>query len=67
MEPKDVSVYTFYQKIARAIRNGHTIEFWKSTPYLLNFMEGYEFKRLFGKARDNLALSQTLREEMRSL
>ena len=61
MEAKDVSSYVVYQKIARAIRSGDTLEFWKSAPYLLNFMELYEFKRLFGKARDNLTLSQTLR------
>jgi len=61
MQPDDVKAYAFYQKVARCLKYGDTIEFWKSAPYLLNFMEGYEFKKLFSKASGNPSLSQTLR------
>ena len=38
------------QRVARAVDYSDTIEFWKSAPYLLNFMEDYKLKRAFDAA-----------------
>jgi hypothetical protein len=41
---KDIQHYLVLQKIARFLEQGDMIEFWKSSPYLLNFMDGYKVK-----------------------
>jgi len=50
LEPKDIKAYISLQKIARTIEADNTAEYWKSSPYLLNFMDEYEFKRRFKEA-----------------
>ncbi len=54
VEPKDVELleqdilaYIELQSIARELDMPNTIEFWKSSSYLLNFMEDYKLKRRF--------------------
>lgn len=37
------------QKISRALGQGDVLEYWKSAPYLLNFMDGYRLKKAFQK------------------
>jgi len=37
----------FYENVADEIDAGSTIEYWKSAPYLLNFMKDYELKKRF--------------------
>lgn len=46
----DVRSYLAMQKVARAVGHGDVIEYWKSAPYLLNFMDEYDLKRDFEKA-----------------
>jgi hypothetical protein len=49
----DVESYVGLQKIARALEHHDTVEYWKSSPYLLNFMEDYDLKtRLRDRCRD---------------
>lgn len=45
LEMRDVEAYCALQLVARSLGAGDTIEYWKSAPYLLNFMEGYDIKR----------------------
>ena len=59
MEPKDVELlpndvlaYVELQSIARELDMPNTIEYWKSSSYLLNFMEDYKLKRAFHDALD---------------
>ena len=45
LEARDVENYCALQDVARILRVGDTMEYWKAAPYLLNFMEGYELDR----------------------
>ncbi len=47
----DVRHYLGLQRVARNLELDDVMEYWKSAPYLLNFMEEYEIKR---KMRDAL-------------
>lgn len=55
LEANDVTAYLGLQQIARLLKQPDTIEYWKSAPYLLNFMDEYEIKRAF---RDALNLPE---------
>ena len=42
----DLQTARFVDRVAQAVKSGDTIEYWKSSPYLVNLMgEGYELKR----------------------
>ena len=47
LEDGDLQSYLTIQKVARALGHSDVTEFWKSAPYLLNFMDEYDFKRDF--------------------
>ena len=44
LSTQDIQHYLALQKMARFLEQGDMIEFWKSSPYLLNFMDGYKVK-----------------------
>lgn len=46
----DVEQYLTLQNIARALQHHDVVEYWKSAPYLLNFMENYQLKRKLNDA-----------------
>ncbi len=48
----DIESFLRLQTIARSIGHGDTIEYWKSAPYLLNFMDDYQLKEDFTEALD---------------
>lgn len=50
LECQDIQAYLSLQKVARVLHQANTLEYWKSAPFLLNFMEDYEIKRAFGVA-----------------
>ncbi|MEZ5285581.1 MAG: hypothetical protein R2712_12415 [Vicinamibacterales bacterium] len=50
LTPTDVEHYLALQRVSRATESGDALEYWKSAPYLLNFMEDYELKREFSEA-----------------
>jgi hypothetical protein len=43
--PGDFRTARFVDRVAQAVEAGDTIEYWKSSPYLVNFMGDYELKR----------------------
>ncbi len=43
----DIANYVTYSRIGNQLDAGSVIEYWKSAPYLLNFMEEYRLKHLF--------------------
>ena len=44
--PADLRTARFVDRVAQAVESGDTIEYWKSSPYLVNLMgDGYELKR----------------------
>jgi hypothetical protein len=51
---RDVLDYLALQNVARLLEQPDTLEYWKSTPFVLNFMdEGYKLKREFDGAVEN--------------
>jgi len=48
----DLQHYMAVQRVAKAVEYGDTLEFWKSAPYVLNFMDGddYQLKEKFVQA-----------------
>ena len=53
LEVKELLHYQALQRLASLSDKSDTIEYWKSAPYLVNFMEGYQFKkRLLSAMRD---------------
>ncbi|OGL41354.1 MAG: hypothetical protein A2161_20360, partial [Candidatus Schekmanbacteria bacterium RBG_13_48_7] len=46
-QPIDLLHACNLDKIARNVEARNTIEYWKSAPYLLNFMKKYQLKKLF--------------------
>lgn len=58
----DVTSYLGVQRVARMLGQGDVLEYWKSSPYLLNFMEEYELKRKLKRAiEDPLLDRETVR------
>ena len=47
LRPDDARTYCAVQRIGRELDQPDTVEFWKSAPYLLNFMDGYKLKERF--------------------
>lgn len=47
LEPADLKDYVALSNVARALDQPEIVEYWKSSPYLLNFMKEYDFKRSF--------------------
>jgi hypothetical protein len=50
VEAADLSAYLALQSIARLLDVPDITEYWKSAPYLLNFMEQYQLARAFDEA-----------------
>lgn len=49
----DIEQYLALQQIARLVDHDDVMEYWKSAPYLLNFMEDYDLKRKVNSAVDS--------------
>ena len=62
----DVRDFLSMQKIASEIESRGVMEFWKSAPYLLNFMEKYDIKRRFKKRIDEFKFDPDLRKAIKS-
>jgi len=52
LEPSDVRQYLTAAGVAQALYHGEIVEYWKSAPYLLNFMDDYELKKDLRQAID---------------
>ena len=50
LEPADVRAFVGTQRIAEFLDEGDMVEYWKSAPYLFNFMEDYTAKKAFREA-----------------
>lgn len=47
----DLQSYLAYQRVARVLEHADVMEYWKSSPYLLNFMDDYQLKLAFKRAQ----------------
>jgi hypothetical protein len=61
LAPVDVRTYAGTQAIADECNNGSIIEYWKSAPYPLNFMDKYALKEDFKSAAEESTLVQLVR------
>lgn len=50
VRPGDLAGFVHLDRIARHIDAGDQVEYWKSSAYALNLMDGYELKRRFAAA-----------------
>jgi Helicase conserved C-terminal domain len=50
VEKDDPLAYRALQRVAAAVGQGDTMEYWKSAPYLLSFMDEYKLKEAFRDA-----------------
>jgi hypothetical protein len=50
LEPADLRAFLATDRVSRRLGTGEVLEYWKSAPYLLNFMESYKLKQSFRKA-----------------
>ena len=48
--PEDLRAYLRLGDLARVVKHHDPIEYWKSAPYLVNFMENYKLKKLIVEA-----------------
>ncbi|MFN2397253.1 MAG: helicase-related protein [Gemmatimonadaceae bacterium] len=53
VEARDLLSYRRMQVIARLLEREETLEYWKSAPFLLNFMDHYQLKAAFKTAVEN--------------
>jgi hypothetical protein len=56
LEPSDLDSYMAVQSIARSLDHNDTMEYWKSSPYLLSFMENYALKEDLEDGKDDSAV-----------
>lgn len=47
LQAADLDDLAFAEAVARAVKAPGALDYWKSSPYLFNFMGGYELKRRF--------------------
>ncbi len=66
LDETDVEHYLALQQIASSLEHGDMLEYWKSAPYLLNFMEHYDVKRKLDNAMEVQADS-SLAKQFRKL
>jgi hypothetical protein len=60
LDASDLRCYLGLQQIADIVDHADPIEYWKSSPYLLSFMEGYQFKRKLRSAAHDPAAKQAI-------
>ena len=58
--PSDIHAYLETQQLADLLDQGDMVEYWKSAPFLVNFMEGYKLKEAIEAASAVPAQAQQL-------
>lgn len=66
LDETDIEHYLALQHIAATLEHGDMLEYWKSAPYLLNFMEHYDVKRKLDDAM-TVQADSTLAKQFRRL
>jgi hypothetical protein len=60
LRERDVHDFLALQEVARTLEHTTTLEYWKSAPFVLNFMEDYKLKRDLLKAAEDAEQRMTL-------
>ena len=58
----DVRAYLGAQSVGDAVEQGDVIEYWKSAPYLFNFMDNYALKKAFWNAPEKDKIVRLVRQ-----
>jgi muconolactone delta-isomerase len=58
----DVRAFLGAQRVADVAEQGDVVEYWKSAPYLFNFMDNYALKRAFQDAPEKDKMVRLVRE-----
>ena len=61
LHTSDVRAFLGAQRIADFVEQGDLVEYWKSAPYLFNFMDSYGLKDAFKKAADTSEIVKFIR------
>jgi len=67
LDSLDVASYLSTQRIASHLGHSDVVEFWKSAPYLFNFMDNYSLKGSLRAAREDRDLIKLVRQSASSL
>ena len=58
----DVRAYLGAQSVGDAVEHGDVVEYWKSAPYLFNFMDNYALKKAFRNAPEKDKMVRLVRQ-----
>jgi hypothetical protein len=58
----DVRAYLGAQSVGDAVEQGDVVEYWKSAPYLFNFMDNYALKKAFSDAPEKDKMVRLVRQ-----
>src|ERR1035441_4884159 len=58
----DVRAYLGAQSLGDAVEQGDVVEYWKSAPYLFNFMDNYALKKAFRNAPEKDKMVRLVRQ-----
>lgn len=65
---RDLEDFSILDRLSQEVGTCDIVEYWKSAPYLLNFMDNYEFKRKFrkeiGQDQANLNIAKIVRQNL---
>jgi len=61
LEAADLRAYLGTQRISDMMEQGDVVEYWKSAPYLFNFMDSYALKEAFREAAEDRDMVQIVR------
>lgn len=67
LEPGDLRAYVALRAFSNVSGQGDPIEYWKSAPYLMNFMERYDLKRAFERTLKESRRSQEVTNSLKNL
>lgn len=62
LSPVDVRAFLGAQRIADKMKEGDVVEYWKSAPYLFNFMDSYALKNAFKAESADREMVRLVRE-----
>lgn len=60
VQPDDLRAYVRIGRLAEAVQHHEPTEYWKSAPYLVNFMEAYQFKQAVKRDAEDGLLGEEL-------
>ncbi len=60
LQPAELDAYLAYQAVAEKLGERDVIEYWKSAPYFINFLEGYKLRDRLREANEDRELAPAI-------